>query len=232
MAAGCKAAIGCVDARAPVRASYVSLYKWPESDAEFVKSVAMARRQGGGGGGQESPGASASYYYSYSGGSASMRRGGSGSSGELAAGYASPRVVDSYSCRQMYLRSYTFSKKKETVPERTMACLGRVRERAAVFPFLPQRGGSAAASDAGSVGSASNIAGAVGRSESRDREDVGLRDRKARRSRSRRKKQKKRCAMVRRLHEASCGAVRAIFRRLLACTTSVDVADGGARPAR
>jgi len=136
MAAGCKAAIGCVDARAPVRASYVSLYKWPESDAEFVKSVAMARRQGGGGGGQESPGASASYY-SYSG-SASMRRGG-GYSGELAAGYASPLVVDSYSCRQMYLRSYTFSKKKETVPERTMACLGRVRERAAVFPFLPQR---------------------------------------------------------------------------------------------
>jgi len=230
MAAGCKAAIGCVDARAPVRASYVSLYKWPESDAEFVKSVAMARRQGGGGGGQESPGASASYY-SYSS-SASMRRGG-GYSGELAAGYASPRVVDSYSCRQMYLRSYTFSKKKETVPERTMACLGRVRERAAVFPFLPQRGGSAAASDAGSVGSASNIAGAVGRSESRDREDVGLRDRKPRRSRSRRrKKQKKRRAMVRRLQEASCGAVRAIFRRLLACTTSVDVADGGARPAR
>ena len=231
MAAGCKAAIGCVDARAPVRASYVSLYKWPESDAEFVKSVAMARRQGGGGGGQESPGASASYY-SYSS-SASMRRGG-GYSGELAAGYASPLVVDSYSCRQMYLRSYTFSKKKETVPERTMACLGRVRERAAVFPFLPQRGGSAAASDAGSVGSASNIAGgAVGRSESRDREDVGLRDRKPRRSRSRRrKKQKKRRAMVRRLQEASCGAVRAIFRRLLACTTSVDVADGGARPAR
>ncbi|RLN29261.1 uncharacterized protein C2845_PM05G10780 [Panicum miliaceum] len=229
MAAGCKAAIGCVDARAPVRASYVSLYKWPESDAEFVKSVAMARRQGGGGGGQESPGASASYYYSYSG-SASMRRGG-GCSGELGTGYASPRVVDSYSCRQMYLRSYTFSKKKETVPERTMACLGRVRERAAVFPFLPQRGGgSAAASDACSVGSASNVAGAVGRSESRDREDVGLRDRKA--SRSWREKQKKRCAMVRRLQEASCGAVRAIFRRLLACTTSVDVADGGARPTR
>ncbi|CAL4895982.1 unnamed protein product [Urochloa decumbens] len=244
MAAGCKAAIGCVDARAPVRASYVSLYKWPESDAEFVKSVAMARRQGGaGGGGQESPGgataSSAShYYYGYTG-SASMRRAGAGAgsgfSGELgpaaAAGYCSPRVVDSYSCRQMYLRSYTFSKKKETVPERTMACLGRVRERAAVFPFLPQRGGgSTAASDAGSVGSASNVA-SVGRTESRDREDhVGLRDRKARRSRSRRKK-KKRCAMVRRLQEASCGAVRAIFRRLLACTTSVDVADGGARPA-
>ncbi|KAF8725704.1 hypothetical protein HU200_020252 [Digitaria exilis] len=226
MAARCKSAIDCVDPRAPVRASYVSLYKWPESDAEFVKSVAMARRQGvGSGSGQENPGAaSASYYYSNYNGSASMRHrggGGGGYSGELAAGYCSPRVVDSYSCRQMYLRSYTFSKKKETMPERTMACLGRVRERAAVFPFLPQRGGgggSAAASDVGSVGSAS-----------RDREDVELRDRKAsRRSRSRRKKkkQRKRCAMVRRLQEASCGAVRAIFRPLLACTTTVDVADG------
>ncbi|XP_062232488.1 uncharacterized protein LOC133929720 [Phragmites australis] len=222
MAAGCKAAIGCVDARAPVRASYVSLYKWPESDAEFVKSVAMARRQGGQ---EESPGSSSYCYYN---GSGSMRR---GCSGELAAGYCSPRVVDSYSCRQMYLRSYTFSKKKETVPERTMACLGRVRERAAVFPFLPQRGGggSAAASDAGSVGSASNIAGAGGHGASGDREDVGLRGRKAR-ARRRRRKKKKGCAIVRRLQEASCGAVRAIFRRLLACTTSVDVADSGAQP--
>nr|CAB3460017.1 unnamed protein product [Digitaria exilis] len=226
MAARCKSAIDCVDPRAPVRASYVSLYKWPESDAEFVKSVAMARR----GGGQESPGASASYYYSSYNGSASMRHrggvaGGGGYSGELAPGYCSPRVVDSYSCRQMYLRSYTFSKKKETVPERTMACLGRVRERAAVFPFLPQRGGGGSAA-------ASDDAGSVGRSESRDRDEVGLRDRKAsRRSRRKKKKQRKRCAMVRRLQEASCGAVRAIFRRLLACTTTVDVADGGAQPA-
>lgn len=216
MAGGCKAAIGCVDARAPVRASYVSLYKWPESDAEFVKSVAMARRQQG----AESPaGSSASSYhhhYYYTGGSASMRR-----SGEpAAAGYGSPRVVDSYSCRQMYLRSYTFSKKKETVPERTMACLGRVKERAAVFPFLPQRAGNGAASDAGSVGSASNVAageGLRGRGSSRKH------------ARSRRKRRKKKgCAVVRRLQEASCGAVRAIFRRLLACTTTVDVADAAA----
>lgn len=254
MAAGCscKAAVGCVDARAPVRASYVSLYKWPESDAEFVKSVAMARRQGGGrgGGGQESPGgaagASASSYHHhyYYNGSGSMRN-----SGELSAaagaGYCSPRVVDSYSCRQMYLRSYTFSKRKETVPERTMACLGRVRERgAAVFPFLPHRnGGGSSATDAGSVGSASSRiagAGAGARGKSRDdREDddvLGLRggsssQQQARKqSRRRRRRKKKGCAVVRRLHEASCGAVRAIFRRLLACTTSVDVADGAGAP--
>ncbi|GJN36255.1 hypothetical protein PR202_gb25098 [Eleusine coracana subsp. coracana] len=221
MAAGCKAAIGCLDARAPVRrASYVSLYKWPESDAEFVRSVAMARRHGG-----DSPAASSAssyhYYYCNGGGSASMRR-----SGELVTPAASPRVVDSYSCRQMYLRSYTFSKKKETVPERTMACLGRVRERAAVFPFLPQRS-SAAVSDAGSVGSASNIsvAAGVGRDS---REDVGLRGSRKQERRRRNRRKKKGCAVVRRLQEASCGAVRAIFRRLLACTTSVDVADVGA----
>ncbi|KAL5231027.1 hypothetical protein ABZP36_029803 [Zizania latifolia] len=210
MAGGCKAAIGCVDARVPVRASYVSLYKWPESDAEFVRSVvAMARRQGE----PESP--SVVRYYN---GRGNMRRGGAGVGG----GYCNPRVVDSYSCRQIYLRSYTFSKKKETVPERTMACLGRVRERgAAVFPFLPQRGGS----DAGSFNSASSI----GR---REATDAGSRGGSNGTRRRRRRRKKKRCAMVRRLQEASCRAVRALFHRLLACTTRVDVADGGEPPAR
>nr|DAD25977.1 TPA_asm: hypothetical protein HUJ06_027445 [Nelumbo nucifera] len=78
----------CVnDARVPVRATYVNLYKWPESDAEFVKSVSSNARKCG-----------------------------------------HPRVVDSISCRQMYLRSYTFSR-KETMPEKTKKCLGRVKER-------------------------------------------------------------------------------------------------------
>ncbi|KAL2229437.1 UNVERIFIED_CONTAM: hypothetical protein Sindi_1923400 [Sesamum indicum] len=78
----------CVnDARTPVRANYVNLYKWPESDAEFVKSAADH-------------------------GGARLQS----------------RVVDSVSCRQMYLRSYTFSR-KETVPERTMKCFVKVRER-------------------------------------------------------------------------------------------------------
>ncbi|XP_059669791.1 uncharacterized protein LOC132315047 [Cornus florida] len=87
----------CVDdARVPVRATYVNLYKWPESDAEFVKTVAAANVRGGGHGGQHQ--------------------------------HQHPRVVDSISCRQVYLRSYTFSR-KETVPERTKKCLGRVKER-------------------------------------------------------------------------------------------------------
>ncbi|KDP35559.1 hypothetical protein JCGZ_08997 [Jatropha curcas] len=76
------------DPRVPVRATYVNLYKWPESDAEFIKTV---------------------------------RRVGQGLHGQ-------PRVVDSISCRQMYLRSYTFSR-KETVPEKTKKCFGRVKEK-------------------------------------------------------------------------------------------------------
>lgn len=78
------------DPRVPVRATYVNLYKWPESDREFIKSV---------------------------------RRVGQGLHGH-------PRVVDSISCRQMYLRSYTFSR-KESVPEKTKKCFGRVKEKVA-----------------------------------------------------------------------------------------------------
>ncbi|KAJ7972489.1 Protein unc-80 like [Quillaja saponaria] len=82
------------DPRVPVRATYVNLYKWPESDAEFVKSVSSNGRK-------ES---SKSQTYGYQ------------------------RVVDSISCRQMYLRSYKFSR-KESVPEKTQKCFGRVKEK-------------------------------------------------------------------------------------------------------
>ncbi|URE38905.1 hypothetical protein MUK42_06382 [Musa troglodytarum] len=43
----------------------------------------------------------------------------------------------------MYLRSYTFSR-RESVPERTQRCLGRVRETAAVFPFRQRKNDGAA----------------------------------------------------------------------------------------
>ncbi|XP_042495737.1 uncharacterized protein LOC122074834 [Macadamia integrifolia] len=88
----------CVDdARLPVRATYRNLYKWPESDAEFVRSV-------------------------------SSNSNGSSRSSNWGGGHGHPRVVDSISCRQMYLRSYTFSR-KETVPEKTVKCFGGVKER-------------------------------------------------------------------------------------------------------
>ncbi|XWS66975.1 hypothetical protein CRYUN_Cryun05aG0246600 [Craigia yunnanensis] len=76
------------DPRVPVRATYVNLYKWPESDAEFVRSR---------------------------------------SSGAMH-GQPAARVADSISCRQMYLGSYRFSR-KETVPEKTVKCFGRVKEK-------------------------------------------------------------------------------------------------------
>ncbi|XP_031101143.1 uncharacterized protein LOC116005056 [Ipomoea triloba] len=93
----------CVkDVRAPVvvRATYENLYKWPESDAEFIRSVTSNVRS--------------------------------------AAVAGHPRVVDSISCRQMYLRSYTFSreedgrKEEEEEAEETAAkCCGRARKEAA-----------------------------------------------------------------------------------------------------
>ncbi|KVH90365.1 uncharacterized protein LOC112521048 [Cynara cardunculus var. scolymus] len=42
--------------------------------------------------------------------------------------HGQPRGVNSISCRQLYLRSYTFSK-KETMPERTRKFLDRVRKK-------------------------------------------------------------------------------------------------------
>ncbi|GKV30101.1 hypothetical protein SLEP1_g38959 [Rubroshorea leprosula] len=87
------------DPRVPVRATYVNLYKWPESDAEFVRSVSSRMRQ------QAVVNMNCNYY-------------------------CHPRVVDSISCRQLYLRSYTFSR-EETVPEKTQKCFGRVKEKVA-----------------------------------------------------------------------------------------------------
>ncbi|KAG6772491.1 hypothetical protein NC651_016838 [Populus alba x Populus x berolinensis] len=77
------------DPRVPVRANYVNLYKWPEPDAELIKSVRRVAGRGL---------------------------------------HDHPRVVDSISCRQMYLRSYTFSR-KESMPEKTKKCLERVKEK-------------------------------------------------------------------------------------------------------
>ena len=92
----------CVgDARCPIRRTnnYVSLQKWPDSEAEFVKST-----------------------------------GNLGGKGRLHNNYLhrSGVVVDSASCRQLYLRSaYTFSR-EEGVQERTKKCFGRVKEKVAI----------------------------------------------------------------------------------------------------
>ncbi|KAF7805526.1 uncharacterized protein G2W53_037687 [Senna tora] len=42
------------------------------------------------------------------------------------------RVVDSISCRQVYLRSYTFSRKEEGVKDKTLKCLGKLKQRVVV----------------------------------------------------------------------------------------------------
>lgn len=80
------------DTRLPVRPTFVNLYKWPESDVEFVKSTVN-----------------------------------NSNSNNINNNRAGPQV-DSLSCRQMYLRSYKFSRKKVGVTEKTVKCLGRIKE--------------------------------------------------------------------------------------------------------
>ncbi|KAK8683547.1 hypothetical protein V6N13_039606 [Hibiscus sabdariffa] len=79
------------DTKVAIRPTYAKLYKWPESDAEFVRSLR--------------------------------------SNGSSRGGHAHPTIVDSISCRQMYLRSYTFhrSDDDQNKPEKTK-CFGRVRK--------------------------------------------------------------------------------------------------------
>ncbi|XP_043699048.1 uncharacterized protein LOC122649860 [Telopea speciosissima] len=139
----------CVDdTRVPVRANYRNLYKWPESDAEFVRSVSSNSN---------------------------------GSSRNRGVGNGNPRVVDSISCRQMYLRSYTFSR-KETVPEKTVKCFGGVKEKVA--------------------------------------------HRKQKKKKKKRKGgSRKKYAVMRKVKDGSCAALFRIFRKLLSCTTSIDVTD-------
>ncbi|GMI97049.1 hypothetical protein like AT5G02640 [Hibiscus trionum] len=88
----------CIDnSKVMIRPTYANLYKWPESDAEFVRSL---RSNGTGRG-----------------------------------GHAHPTVVDSISCRQMYLRSYTFHRSDDdrTDPEKAK-CFGRFHKEKVKSP--------------------------------------------------------------------------------------------------
>ncbi|KAK4800338.1 hypothetical protein SAY86_020825 [Trapa natans] len=81
------------DTRAPLRATYMNLYKWPESDAEFMRSMSFS---------------GVPHHWPGPAGTA-------------------PWVVHSISCRQMYLRSYPFSREEDTGGRRAMcfSCCGK-----------------------------------------------------------------------------------------------------------
>ncbi|GMI88939.1 hypothetical protein like AT5G02640 [Hibiscus trionum] len=131
----------------PVRPTYVNLYKWPESDAEFVRSLSSDWRSNG--------------------------------------GRPHPTVVDSISCRQIYLRSYTFHRSNQTEIEKTK-CFGR------------------------SVDKKEKTGKSIGR---------------RRKNKSKTVAKNNKCGALRRAKEVSCAALLAMFGRLLACTSKVDVAD-------
>ncbi|KAL5765978.1 hypothetical protein ACOSP7_016595 [Xanthoceras sorbifolium] len=169
MASSCMST--CInDARVPaaaavLRPTYVNLYKWPESDAEFVRSrSSVGRCQSG-------------------------------------HAHAHARVVDSLSCRQVYLRSYTFSRKKEGVHAKiSRKCFGRVIERVKNINRRKRKNKRSSKSNYKNKNKNNNNKTSI---------------------------VKKKCmVLIRRAKEASCAALLFMSRRLLSCSTSkVDVAD-------
>ncbi|KAK9108774.1 hypothetical protein Sjap_016834 [Stephania japonica] len=87
---------GCIDAQVPIKISFTKLYQWPEADAEFVKLMSKNEAEGPS--------------------NSSQTRSSSFSSSSRNWSYIS--CHESYVCRQRYLRSYTFTTRKETVAER------------------------------------------------------------------------------------------------------------------
>lgn len=76
----------CVNSKSiPIRPTFANLYKWPESEVEFLKTMNTNS-------------------------------------------YRIGAEFDSLSCRQMYLRSYKFSKKKLSITEKTRKCFSCVKE--------------------------------------------------------------------------------------------------------
>ncbi|KAL3620639.1 hypothetical protein CASFOL_035551 [Castilleja foliolosa] len=151
----------CVDdARVPVRATYVNLYKWPESDFEFVRSLSSKKRKD------------------------EIRRPSNLMHGQ-------PRVVDSISCRQMYLRSYTFSREEDHRDDKdsTMKCLGRRANCSKENNIKTKKE------------SRKRKSGGGGRAKGGD------------------------ASGLKRAKDVPCSALASIFRRLLSCTTKVDVAN-------
>lgn len=109
-----------------------------------------------------------------------------------AAARPQPKVVDSISCRQLYLRSYTFSRDDDEELNKGMrkrSCL-RFRERVADYRRNNKHRG--------------------GGGGSRGRSGGGGRRKKCR-------------GFTKAVKDMSCVAFSSIFRRLLSCTTKVDV---------
>lgn len=141
----------------PVRATYENLYKWPESDAEFVRSVSCN------GPWTDTDPSTRPFMRSFT------------TNGRLD-GPSQHRVVDSMSCRQIYLRSYTFSR-KESMPQKARKCACRIKRSVSMRGRYRKVSGGA-------------HGGVV---------------------------------VIRRAKEISCAAMNGFFRRLLSCTTKVDV---------
>uniref|UniRef100_A0A7N0ULS9 Uncharacterized protein n=1 Tax=Kalanchoe fedtschenkoi TaxID=63787 RepID=A0A7N0ULS9_KALFE len=129
-----------------------------------------------------------------------------------------PTVVDSASCRQMYLRSYTFSRRRESVPEKTKKCLTKVKEQVGAYTnkkIKPEKQERKMKSVSSALAVASTFRHFVRRL---------VAERKVKKRASGRLGGggfcMRRRMWVRKVKTASCGVLSSLFRRLVACTRS------------
>ncbi|OIT21831.1 hypothetical protein A4A49_63404, partial [Nicotiana attenuata] len=83
-------------ARAPVRATYVNMYKWPESDVEFIKTVISRINH----------------------------------NSNIECSQPKPMVLDNLSYRQLYLRSYTFSREESVIEKKILKFYKELKRKA------------------------------------------------------------------------------------------------------
>ncbi|OIT24642.1 hypothetical protein A4A49_55056 [Nicotiana attenuata] len=228
MASAC-ISTNCVNeiARAPVRPTYVNLYKWPESDAEFIKSVVSSRINN-----------------QYNGNI------------ECSHPNNPTTVLDSISYRQLYLRSYPFSKEENVRVDDEKSKMARAPVRATYVNQYkwPESDIEFIKSISSKINQNSNIG--CNHPEPNEPDSISYRQlylrsypfskeesvcekivlkyyrikRKVRNtgdnsSGAPSRNTRENMNGIRKAKEISCAALFSIFRRLLSCTVKVDVVD-------
>nr|XP_033509917.1 uncharacterized protein LOC117274702 [Nicotiana tomentosiformis] len=177
MASAC-ISTNCVNelAKAPVRATYVNLYKWPESDAEFIKSVVSSSHPN------------------------------------------NPKVLDSISYRQLYLRSYPFLREESVCVDDEKIKMARAPVRATYVNLYkwPESDVQFIKLISSKINQNSNIGCNHPKPNVLDSFSY---------SGARSRRTKDYTNGFRKAKEISCAALFSIFRRLLSCSVKVDVVD-------
>ncbi|GMP31643.1 hypothetical protein CsSME_00005777 [Camellia sinensis var. sinensis] len=118
---------GCildVQSPLPLEKRHMKLYQWAQADKEFLRLLTKNKQEEGSSSSSSAPSPSPSFSSS------------SSSSSPPPLGYARPptNLHESYAWRQRYLRSYTFSTKKQTTAAKTKKWLSAKKKNYLIKP--------------------------------------------------------------------------------------------------